>query len=207
MSFFSRDFTLLEKLLILLLCLVLIGLFYYWFIDQPVKRDIASAEAEREALELELTGLNAKIAQLTRMQEELDRLGSLGDTSRMESYNNSKAELKELNDILAKANSYQISFSNVERDGDTVRRNFNLSFTAPSYAVAKQTIIDLERNQYRCLVGNVSYRDNWGKENVYVSYADSWQSRFEEDYEVTMTAACTFFETMYGGTPDTGLSG
>ena len=43
MKILSRDFTLKEKILLLLLALVLIVLGYYQFIDKPCRRDIAEA--------------------------------------------------------------------------------------------------------------------------------------------------------------------
>ena len=48
MKILSRDFTLKEKLLMLLLGLVLVGLAYYNFVDQPVRTSLASAEAEAD---------------------------------------------------------------------------------------------------------------------------------------------------------------
>ena len=41
----NRSFTRSEKLLLLLLSAILIGLMYYYFVDQPVRQSIASADA------------------------------------------------------------------------------------------------------------------------------------------------------------------
>ena len=46
MKAFSRSFTLKEKILLLLLSLVLIGLAYYQFVDQPVRSALVQAQAE-----------------------------------------------------------------------------------------------------------------------------------------------------------------
>ena len=46
MKILSRDFTLKEKILLLLLSAVLVGLFYYQFVDQPVRMALNSCASE-----------------------------------------------------------------------------------------------------------------------------------------------------------------
>ena len=89
----SRDFTRGEKVLLLLLALVLVGLAYYFIVDRPVRSALESAKAEKEALVTELTTLQARIARMEKMQAELDALQANPEVSKMGSYNNSKAEL------------------------------------------------------------------------------------------------------------------
>ena len=54
MKVLSRDFTLKEKILLLILSLALIGLAYYQFIDQSVRSELAIAQSEKESLQVEL---------------------------------------------------------------------------------------------------------------------------------------------------------
>ena len=68
----SRDFTRGEKVLLLILALVLVGLAYYFVVDRPVRSAMESARAEKEALVTELTTLQARIARLEKMQAELE---------------------------------------------------------------------------------------------------------------------------------------
>ena len=106
MKILSRDFTLKEKILLLVLGLLLVGLAYYRFVWMPTTDAVAAANSERDTLQIELLDAMTKEAQLRKMQTELDSLGELKETSRMESYNNTKAELSLLNNVLEAADDY-----------------------------------------------------------------------------------------------------
>lgn len=189
MKILSRDFTLRERILILLLALILVVLCYYQFVDKPVRTAIKSARAEAASIQTELDAVNAQVELVNKMQTELDTIQKSGLKSRMESYNNSKAELAMLNDVLSAATDYSISFSEVTRDGDQIRRAFTLQFVAPNYATMEQILSELAENPYRCLIGDISCSGTGQGLDIPVS--------------ASMTA--TFYETMVGGTPDAGL--
>lgn len=184
-----REFNKAEKALLLVLSLLLVGLAYFQFIYKPISTQISTAHSERDALETELMGVQTRLTQLAKMQEELDRIGETAD--RMESYNNAKAELALLNSSLLDAQQYSISFADVTRDGDQIRRNFTLQFTADSFATAKSILTRLTASEFRCLLGNVDYSTESG--------------RGDEAERVSVSVDATFYETMVGGTPDAGL--
>ena len=194
MSVMSRDFTVREKVILLILVLFLLGFGYYQFIDKPVRESIAKAEAETANLQMEITAVNAKIATLQRMQDEIDDINASGANTYMASYNNSKAELKLLNDILSATTQYAISFANVTRDGDQIRRAFSLQFTAPDYDSMRRIILELTSVEYRCLIGNLNCSLNKQRYRDITEYGS---------LSVSMTA--TFYETMVGGVEDSGL--
>ncbi len=200
MSALSRDFTKAEKALLALFAAILLALVYYFVVDQPVRIGVSAANGERDALQIELNSLQKRLGQLEKMRSEIDRLGSLDSVSRMGSYNNRKAELAELNNILESAESYAISFMDVERSGEQIRRNIRLKFSAPDYATIKKIIAGLENCRNRCLVGDLRYVEE-------IRYEPSAQ-RGEPPTErrsIQVEATATFFETMYDGTPDAGL--
>ena len=72
MKILSRDFTRGEKIILVILAFVLVGLAYYQFVDKTVRESIEKANAEAEAIQVELTGVNAKIQRMEEMQAELD---------------------------------------------------------------------------------------------------------------------------------------
>lgn len=185
----SRDFSLREKILLLFLAIVLVVIAYYWFVDQPVRGAISKAHAQRDALETELTTARVRVEELRARQAELNEIMDNGSVSVMESYNNSKKELKFLNDVLSDTLRYSITFSDVTRDGDQIRRGFSLTFTAVNYDSVKEILKELTDCEYRCMLGDVQ-----------CSGLGS-----EQDSRVTISATATFYETMVGGTPDTGL--
>ena len=185
MKMWSRDFTRKEKALLLVLVIVLLGLAYYQFVDKPVRSEIAAAEAECASLQSELDVVQLELARLEKMQSELD---GIEGASVMGSYNNSAAELKLLNDVLADTLQYTISFANVTRNGDQIRRDFTLQFKARDYDAMQDIVRRLCDGEYRCLVGDMR-----------CSLVNDIQNY------VTVNATATFYETMVGGTPDAGL--
>ena len=191
MKILSREFTPKEKVLVLILCLLLLGLAYYQFVDQPVRSALSKAQAETASLTTELQAVEAKLVKMRKMRDEIEDITAGGTASEMGSYNNSKAELAFLNDVLRSASSYSISFSDVTRNGDQIRRNFTLQFTMNSYDSAEELLRQLSASHYRCMIGDVrctAARNG----NVLTDV-------------ITVNATATFFETMVGGTPDAGL--
>lgn len=191
MKVLSRSFSLKEKILLLLLSLILVGLAYYQFVDQPVRSALATAQAEADALSVELNAVEAKLARMRRMRAELEDVTAGGTASEMGSYNNSKAELAMLNDVLSEALQYSITFANVTRNGDQIRRNFTLQLIADSYDTMEHIINSINSSHHRCLIGDLQCRAS--------------RDKYVLDGNINVNATATFFETMVGGTPDAGL--
>lgn len=186
----SRNFTSREKVLLVVLSIILLGLLYFLLIDRPVRNGITEAQNDKVQLQMERDMLNLKIEQLESMEMELDELVHSDKVSIMASYNNSKEEIRFLNDILAGTLQYTVDFSGVTRDGDQIRRDFSLDFTAKNYADACEVLNKLNNSNYRCLIGTVIVSS---KENDIQKGA------------IMVKAAATFYETMVGGIEDAGL--
>ena len=197
----SRDFTRGEKALLLLLALVLLGLTYYLVVDRPVRSALESAKAEKEAIMTELTTLQGRIARMEKMEQELKAIQANPAVSQMGSYNNSKAELDFLNELLDETDEYTVTFTGVTRDGDQVRRNFNLKFTVQDFATAERLLKKIYACDMRCLINDISY----SRTRTYYNSAD--RLHYARDYyeRVNVNATATFYETMVGGTADAGL--
>ena len=186
MKIMSRNFTRTEKTLLIVLAIILIGLAYYKFVYTNIEETIATANAEAETLQSELDVQQVQLAELQKMQNELDEIEADPHVSRIESYNNSKAEIAFLNDILEDSIQYSISFGDVTRSGDTIRRNFTLQYQTGNYADAEAITKALTDGSMRCLVGDM-------------------RCSTDEEGLVTVSETATFFETMVGGKPDSGL--
>ena len=201
MKILSRDFSRGEKIILALLAFVLVGLVYYQFVDKAVRSSIEKANAEAEAIKVELTAVNAKIKRMEEMQAELDSIQSDPSASYMGSYNNSKEELAFLNDVLGGTLQYTITFSNVTRDGDQIRRNFSLQFTTADYAGMERIMKQLCDGKLRCLINDISYSI------TRYNYSAAEREEYGVDYyeRVNLNCTATFFETMVGGTEDAGL--
>lgn len=186
MKIMSRDFTRFEKILLVVLALILVGLVYYRFIDQNVRQSIANSEADYNEAQTELETLQARLDYLNGIQSSMDELEAQGKLSWMSSYNNSEEEVRFLNDILADTLNYSISFANVTRAGDQIRRSFSLSYRTNGYKAAQEIINRLLSGKNRCLVTNISC--GIGTDGV-----------------VSISQNATFYETMVGGEVDDAL--
>ena len=191
----SREINAKEKVLLVILVLIILGFAYYRFVDQPVRKNLAKAEAEYSSLQSELTEVRVKIRELQRMQDEIDEITSGGKDSFMPSYNNAKEELALLNDILNESvTQYSVSFTSVSRYKDQIRRDFKLDFTTPDYESMKVVIDKLTGVDYRCMIGDC---------NCNVIRVRNQNN--EETTALSVSTTATFYETMVGGTADAGL--
>ena len=186
MKVMSREFTTTEKILIVVLAIVLVGLLYYKFVFLTTQDMISTVKAEADTKQAELDVAKAELARLQQIEQEMNDIQVSGDMSRMESYNNSKNETAFLNDVLSGVEDYAIAFSDVTRNGDQIRRSFSLQFSTGSYEEAQHVVSDLSYGEYRCLVDDINY-----------SLTDS--------NIIVINLTATFFETMVGGTPDAAL--
>lgn len=186
MKIMSRDFTRTEKMLIAVLALILLALVYYQFVEKNVRQIITNAQSEAQMLETELTAAQARLAAAQKIKSSMDELESSGQMSWMGSYNNSRAEVAFLNTILADTLQYSVTFSNVTRAGDQIRRSFTLEYRTASYAAAHEIMARLSQSHDRCLVSDAS-------------------CALEKDGVVVVRQAATFYETMVGGVADAGL--
>ena len=189
MKIWSRDFTRREKVTLFGLLILLIAILYFQCVDRPVRTSINAARAEALEIETETSVVAAKVRQLTKMQNELDDVKGSGVLSRMESYNNSSAEISFLYDILAETQQYNIEFSDITRNGDQIRRNFTLKFRTRDYDAMRNVITRLCASEYRCLVDEIRCQRTINERESYV----------------TANVTATFYETMVGGKPDAGL--
>ena len=159
--------------------------------DQPVRTALNNAHAERDSLLTELTAVNAKLTVMRRMRDEMEDITAGGTVSEMKSYNNSKPEIALLNDILRGTPDYTITFADVTRDNDQIRRNFSLTFVSDKYESIQRIVKQLSESPYRCLIGDLKISVTRGKTM--------------EEGPINVNATATFFETMVGGVVDAGL--
>lgn len=184
----SREFTTREKILLLVLCVLLLGIVYYEFIIKDVDETIK--QYDTEDLETELLIEQTKAQSIMDMEAEMKNTKAETD-SVVASYSNIKNEISALNDIFAAASTYNFDFNQAMKDGDAVRRDINISFTAGSYSTAETIIEKLHDCKYRCLIRNISINTSSG-EGI-------------SSGSVSVSMTVTFFETMYNANTTDGL--
>ena len=186
MKIFSREFSLMEKLLIALLVLILLALVYYQFVDKTVRSTIVNAESEAQMLEKEIAAVQQRAMKLRSLQDTLEEMEAEGRLSWMASYNGNKAEVAFLNAVLGDTLTYSVEFSDVTRKGNQIRRSFKLKYQTSGFRAARNIVDRLLDGENRCLVENV-------------------KCRIANNGVTTVEAQATFYETMVGGTPDAAL--
>lgn len=180
-------------MLLLIAGVIALVVLYILFVDRPIRSGMNTAEKVTPLLEAEAEKVSSELADLHRMQSELEKIETgQEEKSYMPSYNSSKEELDFLNRTLSWAEDYYIGFDQVTRMGDQIRRGFSLQFKTSNFASAVSILNDIEQGENRCLVGDVSF-----------SPTEKGASLMDGGVQVSCSA--TFYETVVGGTEDAEL--
>lgn len=188
MKSLSREFTTREKILLLILAILLVLVVYYYLVDLPMRSQKDTLTVQKQQLTADYEVVHAKYTEYLRMQQDLMQVTE--DTSIMASYNNRSEEIAFLDRLFSKTKQYSVGFSPVTVEGDQIRRNFTVTFTAKSYDQAIKILGKLADCKYRCVVNDISCT---GVDDRAL------------DGAVTVSCGATFFETMVERTTDAGL--
>ncbi len=193
MNVLSRKLSSREKTLLVILVLVIVAALYYLLIFQPVTDRINRSKENAASLETQLVALDAKVAQIQRMQKSVEEFTQNGHVvSIMPSYSAGKQELVFLNSTLAASEDYYVGFTSITREGNQIRREFALKFTVDKYSEAENIINILEHSDLRCLISDFSVKPVEQEETI-------------ENGKVESSCVATFYETMFGGVADAEL--
>ena len=121
----SRKFTTREKVLLLVMAIMLLGLFYYQVVYKQTENMIA--DYDTIDLENELTIVQGKAAKKKKMEQEMADGGQKAN-GEVATYNNITNEINELNTILANADTFNLDFGEAKAEGTTVRRDIQVFF-------------------------------------------------------------------------------
>lgn len=161
-----REFSKREKILLLVLVLMILGLLYYVAVQKTIVRTTKEAELRIIEAEAALEIEEIKLAKLNSMQQKLDALeGGNSVFARIPDYDNIQPLMIELNNILAKAKGYNLSFLDIDFTEGLARRTINMSYVADNYETAKGILRDLSTCKYKSLVGSVGFSSS-GNDNL-----------------------------------------
>jgi len=88
----------------------------------------------------------------------------MGDVKELPAYDNSHNVMNQLSAILSTTTQYDISFSSVEEEDSTVRRNITLSYECPTYEAAKYVLTQISNSDYRCIFKDMYVSCNKAKD-------------------------------------------
>jgi len=153
----KRKLTVREWLLlgVLAVMLVICGYMVLFYIPVTNQRDSAINEAETCRVELEAAQL--RLEDKRRMEQELEEIFARSeDPLSLAPYDNLRPVMMELYAILGGAGDYSLSFGTVDAEEPIVRRSISMTYTAGSYAAAKDILRRLHDSAYRCMLDSVN---------------------------------------------------
>ena len=184
----NRAFTRREKILMIIVAVILFGIGYYKFLILDVNKVIEKYDVTQ--VQEEYDNAQAKAMSVKKMKAEMAVGKESG--SYVPSYNNMKKLIYEMNKIIGGTGSYEISFEDPVKDGDTVRRNAGITFTTTGFDSARKIINNIHNCKYKCLIREMS--------------VSSGEGSGVKTGDVSVNMSVTFFETMYGATSQKGFA-
>lgn len=152
-----RKLTVREWVLLGVLALLVGVSGYVMLFYMPVTAQRDSALGEAEVCQLELEAVQLRLEEKRRMERELEEIFSQpGEPLGLAPYDNLQPVMMELHTILNGAEDYSLSFGTVNTEEPIVRRSISLSYTAGSYAAAREILQRLHDSAYRCMLDSVS---------------------------------------------------
>ncbi|MBQ8519502.1 MAG: type II secretion system protein M [Agathobacter sp.] len=153
----KKQLTVREKVLMCVLAVLLVICAYYYAFYTPVLQKIADYKNEMIFLEEQNVLLDAQVGKMNQMKSELDAIeaGKMGEVKELPAFDNSQNVMNSLSFILQSASQYNVSFSSVEEEESTVRRNINLAYDCTSYDAAKSILSQIYESEYRSLIKDV----------------------------------------------------
>jgi len=151
----QREFSKREKILLLILVVLILSLLYYILVYKTIAENISAVKLETQDIQSELAIENARLSNMSSMQAELDSFLSGGEliVAEIPDYDNIQLLMKEFNQILSQAISYNLTLSNIDFTQGIARRPVNMTFSANSYIMAKEILANLVNCKYRNLLG------------------------------------------------------
>lgn len=179
----NRSFTTREKILLLLLTIMILGVGYFKLFYQPMQEQITANQQRQIAAEDQFSVEAVRLQRMKNMQNEIEQFKQSGATvySEIPPYDNIQNVMIQLNTILGQAKDYSISFQDVQKQDDSklVIRPIELSFTATDYATVRTVMDELYHCRFRCAIEQIAVSAN---ENLSVNN------------DISVSLSITFYE-------------
>lgn len=145
-----------EKVLLVVLIVIALGVLWYFAVYSPCQSNLRRAQSKQSSVQADIDTATIKKTKMTKMQDEIAKTQQTASSSELPAYDNVVNLTNELNSVLSAANTYSLKFNNVETSGSIVRRKVTLDYTASTYDQAKSILSQLSNGKYRCLLGDMS---------------------------------------------------
>ncbi len=191
----NRAFTTREKVLLVILAVLIIGIGYFKLLLEPINTSIENYRNMTASEQDEILVNTALLQKKKQMETELEELFASGDPTPIPVYDNSGNLLVELHRILDKSLDYSLNFSGVSTmDVEyLVRRPVSLTFQAPIYAQARAIINELHDSDNVNCISDLSMQINNGNLD-YTNEIIHWDEDDDSDYYITVSLVITYYE-------------
>lgn len=191
----NRAFTTREKVLLVILAVLIIGIGYFKLLLEPINTSIENYQNLTASEQDEILVNTALLQKKKQMETELEELFASGDPTPIPVYDNSGNLLVELHRILDKSLDYSLNFSGVSTmDVEyLVRRPVSLTFQTPTYAQARAIIDELHDSDNVNCISDLSMQINNGNLD-YTNEIIHWDEDDDSDYYITVSLVITYYE-------------
>lgn len=191
----KRSLTMRERVLIVLVAVAAVVWAYWNFWAQPVQNQLADLASQEQKLQSDIAAEQAKVQQQKKMQSEIAAVKAAGEQgSVIAQYDNFPALMQELNTVLAQANTFSLSFGNVDTSAPLVKRSVTLTYSCSTYAQAQDILAQLRNGQNRCVIESVSISMNNGASGSSVAKTAANVGLPSVVSGATVNATLVFFE-------------
>ena len=191
----NRAFTTREKVLLVILAVLIIGIGYFKLLLEPINTSIENYRNMTASEQDEILVNTALLQKKKQMETELEELFASGDPTPIPVYDNSGNLLVELHRILDRSLDYSLNFSGVSTmDVEyLVRRPVSLTFQASTYAQARAIINELHDSDNVNCISDLSMQINNGNQD-YTNEIIHWDEDDDSDYYITVSLVITYYE-------------
>lgn len=189
----NRAFTKREKVMLVILAVLIIGIGYFKFLLEPVNAGIENYR-QMEAMEQDQILQNATLVQQKRqMEQELEALFESGDPSPIPTYDNSANLLVELHKILEGSAEYTLNFTgtNPMDVQYLIGRPVSLTFRTASYSAARRIIDKLHNSTNINSISDLSIQFN-SDHNQIIYWNESTED--SDKYPIVVSLTITYYE-------------
>lgn len=180
----NRKFTEKENRMLLICICLMVAALYYLLIAKPVRAQISRNQQELTLLEDELAIEVYKAEKKTQM---LERMEQESEKSRgtLYPYNHIKAELQELEQILAVSDTYELQIAPAVSNGSIVQRDVSVVCQTDTYDKACTIVSSVERGSFRCMIKEVHLSEETGEDGQKVSmkFLVTYYEKAEVEFE------------------------
>ena len=147
-----------EKLLLGMLAIVVVAIVWFVFVYQGTTNTIARLDSEIAEVSAQVQADEARVNLLTSMKQTIEQRKAEGaKTTPMPEYDNVRPLMAELNNIMAEASTYTLTFDALDRSDDTyAARGVRIDYTSPSYDDAEKIVRELAGGKYPCRIDSVA---------------------------------------------------